>query len=119
MRSPNLDLRRPGLRPRSQRRRRGVYSRPPRSVRKLPVVSLSTSLTLGVLFRYREFYPNGTTEPGKIARLPNHGGFDRVKKLLDDTKGTIILGGDTDRETKYIAPTVVRNVGSDDALMRE
>ena len=39
--------------------------------------------------------------------------------MLDDTKGTVILGGDTDRETKYVAPTVVRNVGSDDSLMSE
>jgi len=71
------------------------------------------------LSRYQEFYPDGTTEPGNIARLPNHGSFDRVKKLLDDTKGTVILGGDSDRETKYVAPTVVRNVGPDDSLMRE
>ena len=71
------------------------------------------------MFRYHEFYPDGTTEPGKIARLPTHGSFDRVKKLLDDTKGTVILGGDTDRETKYVAPTVVRNVGPDDSLMSE
>ena len=71
------------------------------------------------LFRYQEFYPNGAVEPGEIARLPNHGSFDRVKKLLDDTNGTIILGGGTDRETKYVAPTVVRNVSPDDSLMSE
>ncbi|KAF9647400.1 NAD-aldehyde dehydrogenase [Thelephora ganbajun] len=68
---------------------------------------------------YREFYPNGTTEPGNIARLPNHGSFDRVKGLLDDTKGTIILGGETDREAKYIAPTIVKNVGPEDSLMKD
>ena len=76
-------------------------------------------LTLAPSWRYKEFYPNGTTEPGSVARLPNHGNFDRVKNLLDNTKGTVILGGDTDRETKYIAPTIVRNVGPDDSLMSE
>ena len=76
-------------------------------------------LTFASLSRYLEFYPDGTTEPGKIGRLPTHGGFDRVKKLLDNTKGTIVLGGDTDRETKYVAPTIVRNVSSDDSLMSE
>lgn len=68
---------------------------------------------------YLEFYPNGTTEPGVIARLVNHGSFDRVKKLLDNTKGTIVLGGDTNREAKYVAPTIVRNVRPDDSLMSE
>jgi aldehyde dehydrogenase (NAD+) len=76
-------------------------------------------LTFAPLSRYLEFYPSGTAEPGNIARFPNHGSFDRVKKMLDSTKGTIVLGGDADRETKYIAPTIVRNVGSDDSLMRE
>ena len=76
-------------------------------------------LTFASLFRYAEFYPNGTTGPGDIARLPNYGSFDRVKRLLDNTKGTIVLGGDTDRETKYIAPTIVRSVGPDDSLMSE
>ena len=119
MRSPNLDLCRPGLHPRPQRWRGGAYSCPQGSVRELRSFPFSPALTLGVFFRYREFYPNGTTEPGNIARLPNHGSFDRVKKLLDTTKGTVILGGDTDRETKYVAPTIVRNVDSDDSLMVE
>lgn len=51
--------------------------------------------------------------------MPSHGSFDRVKKLLDNTKGTVVIGGETDRETKYVAPTIVRNVGPDDALMSE
>ena len=76
-------------------------------------------LTFATLSRYLEFYPNGTTEPGNVARLPSHGSFDRVKKLLDTTKGTVVLGGDADRETKYVAPTIIRNVSSDDSLMRE
>lgn len=76
-------------------------------------------VTLMPLHSYLEFYPNGTTEPGNIARLPNYGSFDRVKRLLDNTKGTTILGGDTDRDTKYVAPTIVRNVSPDDSLMSE
>lgn len=79
----------------------------------------SAMLTLEPSSRYKEFYPNGTAEPGSVARLPNHGNFDRVKNLLDDTKGTVVLGGDTDRETKYVAPTIVKNVGPDDSLMSE
>lgn len=79
----------------------------------------STVLTFVFLSRYLEFYPNGTAEPGNIARFPNHGSFDRAKRLLDNTKGTVVLGGDTNRETKYMAPTIVRNVNFDDPLMSE
>lgn len=45
--------------------------------------------------------------------------FARVSKLLKNTNGQVILGGETDEETKYIAPTIVKNVKFDDALMSE
>ena len=48
---------------------------------------------------------------------PRH--FTRVKGLLDKTKGTIVIGGETDADTKYIAPTVVKDVKGDDSLMSE
>lgn len=43
----------------------------------------------------------------------------RIKKLLDDTKGTIVFGGEVDVAKKYIAPTLVRDVSGDDSLMSE
>lgn len=43
----------------------------------------------------------------------------RIKNLLDDTKGTIVLGGETDVENKYIGLTVVRDVQEGDSLLRE
>jgi acyl-CoA reductase-like NAD-dependent aldehyde dehydrogenase len=45
--------------------------------------------------------------------------FKRVKGLLDNTKGKVVLGGQTDEATKYIAPTVVKDVSGDDSLMSE
>jgi acyl-CoA reductase-like NAD-dependent aldehyde dehydrogenase len=48
---------------------------------------------------------------------PRH--FARVKGLLDNTKGTIVVGGESDAETKYIAPTIVKDVKPDDSLMSE
>jgi aldehyde dehydrogenase (NAD+) len=38
---------------------------------------------------------------------------------LDNTKGTVVIGGEVDEETKFIAPTVVKNVKGDDSLMSE
>ena len=43
----------------------------------------------------------------------------RIKGLLDETKGTIVLGGGADVENRYIAPTVVANVREDDSLLSE
>ena len=41
------------------------------------------------------------------------------KRLIDTTKGTIVLGGGADVEKRYIAPTVVRDVKADDSLLSE
>ena len=45
----------------------------------------------------------------------NH--YDRLNALLDRTKGEVVVGGGKDREKKYIAPTVVKNVKEEDSLM--
>jgi hypothetical protein len=45
--------------------------------------------------------------------------FKRVKGLLDNSKGKVVFGGETDEATKFIAPTVVKDVAVDDSLMSE
>jgi len=37
--------------------------------------------------------------------------FNRLKKLLTDTQGTIILGGEMDATDLWISPTIVGNDG--------
>jgi len=39
--------------------------------------------------------------------------------LLENTKGKIVFGGQVDKDTKFIAPTVVKDVGPDDSLMSQ
>ena len=41
-----------------------------------------------------------------------------MKNLLN-TKGTVKLGGDTDRDDLYIAPTIVIDVEPNDVIMGE
>jgi aldehyde dehydrogenase (NAD+)/aldehyde dehydrogenase (NAD(P)+) len=53
------------------------------------------------------------------SRLITPQAFKRVKGLLDNTKGKIVFGGETDEATKFIAPTVVKDVKTDDSLMTE
>lgn len=69
--------------------------------------------------RYQKFYPESVATPGTYARLVSPQAFTRVNGLLKATKGTIVLGGETDEATKFIAPTIVKDVGFDDSLMSE
>ena len=43
----------------------------------------------------------------------------RIKAMLDGTRGTVVLGGGADVEKRYIAPTVVRDVPVEDSLLGE
>ena len=45
--------------------------------------------------------------------------FQRVKGLLDATKGEVVIGGETVEEYKFIAPTIVKDVTGEDSLMSE
>ena len=45
--------------------------------------------------------------------------FQRVKTLLQGTKSSIVIGGETDEAQKYIAPTIVQNATTEDSLMGE
>jgi len=70
---------------------------------------------------YEEFYPAdaSVSKPYSMGRLVTPAAFARVDKLLKNTKGMIVFGGETDAEQKFIAPTLVRNVKPDDSLMSE
>ncbi|EJD01020.1 aldehyde dehydrogenase [Fomitiporia mediterranea MF3/22] len=65
----------------------------------------------------KSFYPDGALKSDSYARMVNDVHFKRVKGMLDDTKGEIVIGGETDEAQKYIAPTVVKNVSPEDMLM--
>ncbi|KAJ7606940.1 NAD-aldehyde dehydrogenase [Mycena polygramma] len=72
---------------------------------------------------YAEFYPETTASPPlppqNVAKLVTPQAFKRVNGLLQATKGTVVCGGQTDEARKYIAPTIVKDVPRDDALMSE
>ncbi|OTB08990.1 hypothetical protein M426DRAFT_316281 [Hypoxylon sp. CI-4A] len=68
---------------------------------------------------YREFYPNGAQASQEYVRIINERQFDRIKNMLDTTKGKIVMGGETDRSDLYISPTVVLVDSIDDPMMRE
>lgn len=66
-----------------------------------------------------DFYQSDAFKSDSFARIINCKNFDRLIKLLDDTSGNIVIGGQRERDSCYIAPTVVTNVTASDSLMSE
>ena len=66
--------------------------------------------------------PSGCVSPPQTspdyARVISDRHFLRLKDLLDSSGGKVEAGGQSDRETRYIAPTIVRNPAIDSKLMR-
>jgi beta-apo-4'-carotenal oxygenase len=69
----------------------------------------------------KEFFPKGAKDSPDFARIVNEKSFDRIKKMLDNTKGKIVLGGSVYREELVIEPTVVllSEKDKDDSLLVE
>ncbi|XP_038164356.1 aldehyde dehydrogenase family 3 member B1 [Cyprinodon tularosa] len=66
-----------------------------------------------------KFYGKELQKSPDLSRIVSDRHQNRLKKLLDRTKGKVLIGGESDQEDKYIAPTVVVDVAEDDALMEE
>nr|XP_039248922.1 aldehyde dehydrogenase family 3 member B1-like isoform X2 [Styela clava] len=64
-----------------------------------------------------EMYGENPKDSTSYCRIINARHFARVEKLLKS--GKIAIGGQTDKETKYIAPTVLTDVKEDSPVMQE
>ncbi|KAJ8514395.1 hypothetical protein ONZ45_g8071 [Pleurotus djamor] len=67
---------------------------------------------------YADFFPNGVLGTKTMGHIINKTHFHRLTKLLERTKGKVVLGGKNDGHLS-IEPTVVIDVGVDDSLMEE
>ncbi|KAG9036113.1 hypothetical protein FS837_001757 [Tulasnella sp. UAMH 9824] len=65
---------------------------------------------------YKEFYPDGA-ENAPITSLVNDAAFNRVKQLLEKTRGEVVCGGQLDEKRRWIAPTVLKNVELNDVVL--
>ena len=63
------------------------------------------------------FYQGDAKASSDFARIINERHHDRLTELLGS--GTIVTGGDHDRDSRYIAPTVLRNVSPDSPVMQD
>lgn len=69
--------------------------------------------------QYAEFMPQGAKASPDFSRIVNRGHFNRLKKMLDDSKGKIVMGGSMDEDDLFIEPTVVLVDDVNDSMMAE
>ncbi|PPQ70793.1 hypothetical protein CVT24_001074 [Panaeolus cyanescens] len=71
---------------------------------------------------YEEFYPDASlraSAPEAYSRIVTPQATNRIAGLLENTQGTVVIGGEVDKANKYIAPTIVKDVKPGDSLMSE
>ena len=64
-----------------------------------------------------EFYGDDPQASADYGRIVNDAHFHRLEKLLHS--GTVAVGGGSDADTRYIAPTVLTGITTDDPPMAE
>ncbi|KAF8064447.1 aldehyde dehydrogenase [Lyophyllum atratum] len=67
---------------------------------------------------YDTFYPEGALNSTSISRIVSELHLQRLKGLLDRTKGEIVFGGKTNAKLGF-EPTIVKNVAEGDSLLEE
>jgi acyl-CoA reductase-like NAD-dependent aldehyde dehydrogenase len=65
----------------------------------------------------KEFYGDNPQQSPDYARIISTRHFDRLSRLLN--AGKVIFGGQTDRDDKFISPTLLEGVTLEDAVMQE
>ncbi|KAK3316717.1 Aldehyde/histidinol dehydrogenase [Apodospora peruviana] len=68
---------------------------------------------------YKDMFPQGAKASPDMSRIVNRRHFQRIKKMLDETKGKIVMGGAMDESELFIEPTAVLVDSVDDAMMAE
>lgn len=65
----------------------------------------------------RQFYGDDPKQSPDFARIVNERHHARLTRLLEDAD--VVTGGEADVSDRYIAPTILKNVKEDDAVMQE
>ncbi|RFU72472.1 aldehyde dehydrogenase 3b1 [Trichoderma arundinaceum] len=68
---------------------------------------------------YAEFMPQGAKASPDFARVVNQGHYNRLKRMLDNSKGKIVVGGSMDEADFFIEPTVVLVDDVNDSMVVE
>ncbi|OKL64500.1 hypothetical protein UA08_00605 [Talaromyces atroroseus] len=66
---------------------------------------------------YKSFYPEGSSKGSGYTRIINERAFQRLKTILDDSRGKIIFGGAVDEKDRYIEQTFIQVDSLEDSLI--
>jgi beta-apo-4'-carotenal oxygenase len=69
--------------------------------------------------QFREMFPNGAKKSPDYARVVNAREFARMKAMLDDSNGRIVMGGNMDASELFIEPTAVLVDDYQDSMMSQ
>lgn len=77
-----------------------------------------TEFTQAIKKTLHNWYGAQPQQSKDYGRIVNERHFDRLVSMLNDRQtGQIIIGGESDRKSRYIAPTVVTDVDFFDAAL--
>lgn len=66
---------------------------------------------------FKEFFPTETYLQMQLPRIVNDKHFERLSNLLHD--GTLVVGGSTEANSRFIEPTIIENIDFDSPIMQE
>ena len=67
----------------------------------------------------KEFYGQDIINNKEFGRIINEKHMTRLSNILECDKDKIVFGGDIDFEKRYISPTILKDVTTDDKVMSE
>ncbi|XP_035036161.1 aldehyde dehydrogenase family 3 member B1 [Hippoglossus stenolepis] len=67
----------------------------------------------------KDFYGTEPQTSPDLSRIVSPRHWTHLMELLGRSKGKVVVGGESNQEDRYIAPTVLVDVAEDDALMQE
>lgn len=66
-----------------------------------------------------EFFPSLDPSDPTYTHIIHLRAFENLRKIIEQSEGDIVAGGETDATTRYIAPTVIDNVDWNDSTMQQ
>ncbi|KAK6204885.1 aldehyde dehydrogenase [Scheffersomyces amazonensis] len=66
-----------------------------------------------------EFYPNLKDSSESYTHLIHDRAFDNLSTIIKTSKGKLITGGETNKSSRFISPTVIDNVDWNDSTMKQ
>ncbi|TRY79592.1 hypothetical protein TCAL_11732 [Tigriopus californicus] len=68
---------------------------------------------------YKQFFGSDAKASPDLCRIINDTHVQRLKRLKDKTKGTVVFGGHIDVEERFMDLTIITEISKDDAVMEE